>query len=90
MGGYDLARGVRFFFLFLWIFPRERSVVEMLFLLVSDTSRNMHRIRIFRIWVRIDLFVKVATVSVTVHYLTIPIFFFLFGFLFTDNQSGVL
>ncbi len=62
----------------------------MLFLLVSDTSRNMHRFRIFGIWVRIDLFVKVATVSVTVHYLTIPIFFFLFGFLFTDDQSGVL
>ena len=68
MGGASLARGT--FSLFLFILPRV-FLSEVFLLIVTHPFRYVHRLLIALVWIRIHLLVKMPTVTLTVHNLTV-------------------
>ena len=80
MGGVSLARGT---FSFLFVFPRK-LFSKILFLVVACTLRYVHRFIVIFVWVWINLFIWMPSVTFAMHYLTV--FVFLFWMLIYDKR----
>ena len=67
---------------FLFVFPRK-LFAEMLFLIVTYSLRNVHRMRIVFVRIRIHLLIQMPTVTFAVH--NLAVFVFLFRMLIYDK-----